>query len=132
MIRRCTVPQIWCVTNGRTDGWMEKVTHRGHLYMSLFPSIHLSVCLSGTISQELYIIWSYFFLQVFRWDTVLHLKTCQTSEMELFAEIVNSLQLLTILAKRFTLDVWQGPLPPGNNNCQTRWVNRNQANKKKS
>ena len=27
-----------------------------HLYMSLFPSAHLSVCLLRTISQELYII----------------------------------------------------------------------------
>ena len=31
-----------------------------HLYMSLFPSVRLYVCLLSTMSQELYIIWSYF------------------------------------------------------------------------
>ena len=33
MIRWCMVPEIWCVTDGRTDrwtdGWTEKVTYRG-------------------------------------------------------------------------------------------------------
>ena len=29
MIRRCTVPEIWCATNGRTDRRTEKVTYRG-------------------------------------------------------------------------------------------------------
>ena len=24
---RCTVPETWCATDGRTDGRMEKVTH---------------------------------------------------------------------------------------------------------
>ena len=28
MIRWCTVPEIWCETDGRTDGW-RKVTYRG-------------------------------------------------------------------------------------------------------
>ena len=33
IIRWCTVPEIWCTTDGQTDGqtdeWMEKVTCRG-------------------------------------------------------------------------------------------------------
>ena len=29
MIRWCTVPEIWCATGRRTDGWIEKVTYRG-------------------------------------------------------------------------------------------------------
>ena len=32
----------------------------------------------------------------------------QTSKMELFPKIVNGFQLLTIFAKRFILDVWEG------------------------
>ena len=32
----------------------------------------------------------------------------QTSEMEIFVEIVNGYLLLTIFAKSFILDVWQG------------------------
>ena len=29
VIRWCTIPEIWCVTDGRTDGRTEKVTYRG-------------------------------------------------------------------------------------------------------
>ena len=29
MIRWCTVPEIWCATDGRTDGQTEKVAYRG-------------------------------------------------------------------------------------------------------
>ena len=29
MFRWCTVPEIWCATDGRTDGRTEKVTYRG-------------------------------------------------------------------------------------------------------
>ena len=35
-------------------------------------------------------------------------RTCQTSKMKRFAKKVNGFQLLTIFAKRFILDVWQG------------------------
>ena len=28
-IRSCTVPEIWCMTDGQTNGRMEKVTYRG-------------------------------------------------------------------------------------------------------
>ena len=31
MIRWCTVPEIWCATDGQTDGQTEKVTYRGGL-----------------------------------------------------------------------------------------------------
>ena len=36
-----------------------------------------------------------------------HLKPCQTSKMQCFANIVKGFQPLTIFAKRYILDVWQ-------------------------
>ena len=101
------------VRDRRTDGWTDGKSdiYESPVYVTF--SIRLSVCLSD-----------YNFLQVFRWGTVSHLKTCQTSEMELFEEILNSLQLLTILVKIFTLEI-------GRVLCYlviiTRWANRNQA-----
>ena len=36
-------------------------------------------------------------------------KPCQTSKMDVFAEIVNGFSFLTIFAKSFILEVWQDP-----------------------
>ena len=41
--------------------------------------------------------------------TEVYSETYQPSKQELFAEIVISLQPLTIFQKRFILEVWQGP-----------------------
>ena len=45
-----------------------------HLYMSLFPSVCLYVCLSSTMSQELYIIWSYFWYTYIKCSFFIFLK----------------------------------------------------------
>ena len=40
--------------------------------------------------------------------TEAHQQPCQTSKMKVFANIVNVFKPLTIFAKTFILDVWQG------------------------
>ena len=46
-----------------------------------------------------------FFQSVLNPET--YLKLCQTSKMELYANMVNGCQLLTIFPKDFILDIWQ-------------------------
>ena len=42
-----------------------------------------------------------------KWAEV-YFEPCQTSKMELFANIVNGFQPLTVFANSYILDVWQG------------------------
>ena len=42
------------------------------------------------------------------WYSIAYSGPCQTSKMECFAKIANTIQALTIFAKGSILDVWEG------------------------